>query len=229
MKIVCRLFIPVIFLVFFNTVAYTQVRVLGLQEYINYANINKSNERDNSYSTFAGNPFLTKDFKEGQIDLIDGKKYKGLLRYDIYADQIEFQTTDGSIYAVKNPEMVKNLVIDSKSFRSYQKQEGNILEGIYEILEEGNYLLLEKHKVILKDAVPAKPYGEAKPATFHTKRSSFYILNQEGEFIEIENKKSFLELDVEKSNEIMSFIKKNKIKYSDRNDLKELVQYLNIS
>ncbi|NOR76316.1 MAG: hypothetical protein GQ525_14315, partial [Draconibacterium sp.] len=91
----------------------------------------------------------------------------------------------------------------------------------------GEYLLIEKHRVELKDAVAAKPYVEAKPASFVTKKSTYLILNLEGEFIEIDNKKDLLSLNTQKSNELGVFIKKNKIKTSKKEDLIKFTNFLN--
>jgi hypothetical protein len=205
-----------------------QVQIGGLQEYVDYANINISDNRvNNPYAKFKGSPFLTADFNSGQIELKNGKIYEGLLRYDIYADQIEFKTADGNIYAVRNPEVLGKITIHNSQFISFSKVEGNSISGIYEILADGVYLLIEKHKVELKDPVAAKPYVAAKPASFSTKKSKYFILNLEGEFIEINNKKDLLTLRTEKSNEVEKFIKKNKIKTSKKRDLIKFVNFLN--
>ena len=205
-----------------------QVQIGGLQEYVDYANINISDNRvNNPYAKFKGSPFLTADFNSGQIKLNNGKTYEGLLRYDIYTDQIEFKTADDNIYAVENPEVLGKITINSLQFISFSEIEGSSLSGIYEVLADGEYLLIEKHKVELKDPVAAKPYVEAKPASFSTRKSKFFILNLEGEFIEINNKKDLLTLNTQKSNEVEKFIKKNKIKISKKKDLIKFVDFLN--
>ena len=220
------LFVVIIFAMINNIEA--QVQIGGLQEYVDYANINKTNASiNNPYADFKGSPFLTEDFNEGRIKLKNGKIYEGLLRYDIYADQIEFKTTDDNIYAVKNPETLDKITINSSQFISFSKEGGNSLDGIFEVLTDGEYLLIEKHVVELKDPVAAKPYVEAKPASFSTKKSKYMILNQEGEFIEINNKKDLLILNTQKSNELGNFIKKNKIKASKKEDLIKFTNFLN--
>ncbi len=205
-----------------------QVHIGGLQEYVDYASINISNTSfNNPYADFEGSPFLNSDFDIGQIKLKNRKIYEGLLRYDIYADQIEFKTADGNIYAVKNPEVLGEITINSSHFICFNKIEENSLEGIYEVLADGEYLLIEKHQVELKDPIAAKPYVEAKPASFSTKKSKYFILNLEGRFIEIKTKKDLIALDTKKHDELKSYIKKNKIKISRKEDLISFVNFIN--
>ena len=51
-----------------------QVQIGGLQEYVDYANINISDNRINPYANYKGSAFLTEDFHNGQIKLKLPKK-----------------------------------------------------------------------------------------------------------------------------------------------------------
>ena len=86
--------------------------------------------------------------------------------------------------------------------------------------------MLVKHRVFLKDAVPAKPYIEPKPATFIKKKSEYLIIDTKGEVIPVKNKKDMLALG-ESSSDMKSYIKKNKIQISKEEDMIALVTYLN--
>ena len=150
MKIFSKIVLVVCVILVASNYTNAQVYVGGLQEYIDYSNINNVRDRiNNPYSNFSGSPFLNKDFKKGQIKLNNGKIYEGRLRYDVYADQIEFEMSDGNIYAVKNPETIKEVTIGKQNFISLNKEAGNSLDGIYEIVAKGEFMLLEKHEVEL--------------------------------------------------------------------------------
>jgi len=203
-----------------------QVYVGGLDQYMDYANITKtSSGPNNKYSDMAGSPFLNEDFEKGRVELRNGKTYEGPLRYDIYSDQIEFQTKDEKVYEIKNPETVENISIGEHEFICFKKEDGRELEGIYEEFVNGDLTLLAKHRVFLKDAVPAKPYIEPKPATFIKKKTEYLIVNTNGDVIPIKNKKDILALG--DAADIKSYIKKNKIQISNEKDLIRLVTYLN--
>ena len=200
--------------------------VLGLQDYINYEHIDRNMAKTSSYENIKGSPFISKDFADGQIRLNNGKIYKGPLRYDIYADQIEFKTSTGEIYAVLNPETVDTAVIGKNKFKYLAPEENKSVNGFYEMLVEGNFTLFEKHQIILKDPQAARPYVEAKPARFETKESKFVIQDANGKLTEIKNKNDLL-LSESNTEKLELFIKKNKIKPSDKNDMIRFVEFLN--
>jgi hypothetical protein len=204
--------------------------VLGMKDYINYANINRTNSPANlPYENIKGSPFLFEDFVNGKVKLKDGKTYEGPLRYDIYADEIEFKTSEGEIYTVINPETIEKISLNEKQFIFIPKSNKSKQGGYFEVLVEGEYLLLTKHGVILKDPVPEKPYVAAKPATFITKDGKYYLQNENSGLVEIKNKEAVTSIDPNKSNDISKFIKENKLKLSDKTDLITLVNFLNAS
>lgn len=220
----------VIAILFTTTLCNAQVMVGGIEEYIDYANIVATNSgANNKYSEMKGTPFLNEKFEEGRVNLRNGKIYEGPLRYDIYSDQIEFETEDGLVYEIRNPETVEKVSIGKHNFLCFVKEDGRELDGIFEELANGNLTLLVKHKVSLKDAVPAKPYIEARPATFIKKKSIFWVINTEGKVVPLDGKKDALALDVKREDEINGFIKKNKLRLGEKNDIIELIDYLNVS
>jgi hypothetical protein len=228
MKFTRKLFAVVLFFCLSGYYGVAQQYIMGIGDYIDYANIDRNlNRNENSYANIQGSPFLFSNFKNGQIKLKDGKIYEGPLRYDIYADQIEFRTSTGDIFAVKNPETIDKVTLGDLQLKCFSTINGNSLDGIFELLAEGNYILFEKHVVILKDPVPPKPYVEPKPATFVKKKSEYLVMNPKGEFIPIANKKDFAAIYPGKKALIEKFVKENKIKISNKEDVVELVNFLN--
>lgn len=180
-----------------------------------------------SYEDIKGSPYLFEKFETGRINLKDGKIYEGPLRYDMYANQFDFKTKEGDVFSVINPETIEKISIDKRLF-VYMITDTKLNSGSFlEVLLEGKYSLLAKHHVILKDPVPAKPYIDAKPATFVLKDDIFYIRNENSGLVEIKNKEVVSAIDPNRSNDISKFIKVNKIKLSDKPDLIELVNFLN--
>lgn len=198
----------------------------GIDKYMDYARIDKSMTKPATYSDVQGSPFLYKDFISGELKLNNGTTYKGSLRYDIYGDQIEFKTSDGEIYAVKNPETIQMAILGDQKFNYFESGEFNNVKGYYEVLVIGNYSLFEKYQVILKDPETARPYVEAKPAKFLEQDSKFLIMNTDGQFIEINNKKDLL-LGNGDQKKIEQFLKENKTKPSKKEDLIRFVEFLN--
>lgn len=204
-----------------------QVVISGLDQYIEYANINKTTQGSASkYTEMDGNPFLDEAFRKGRVKLRNGKLYEGPLRYDIYADEIEFQTGDGEIYEIQNPEAVEQVVIGTQKLLCFVKEEGRDLEGYYEELVNGNFTLLAKHRVDLKDAVPAKPYVDARPPTFVKRASRYFVVGPNGDIIPLSNKKDLQALG-KNTADAQNFIKKNKLRCSKEADMVMFIRFLN--
>lgn len=228
MKNSIKILFPFAFAILFSISGFAQTHILGLGEFIDYANIDRNNNRNiNTYTNISGSPFMFPNFKQGQIQLKDGKIYEGPLRYDIYADQIEFRTIEGDIFAVKNPETLEKVKFGDVELKYFSKNSGNSIDGLYEILLQGKYMLFEKHIVILKEPVAPKPYVQPKPATFTARKSDFLIMNPEGVITLIANKKDLALLNPDKTEQIEKFVKSEKIKISEKKDMLEFVNFLN--
>ena len=208
--------------------AQVQNYMLGVDEYIDYANIKRTNSPGSQpYDNIKGSPYLFEDFITGKIKLKDGKTYEGPLRYDIYANKIEFKSSAGEVFSVINPETIDKIFMN-ESRLIFIPDNKNVQEGnYYEVLIEGEFSLLVKHTTILKDPVPAKPYYAAKPAMFVTKENNFYLLSENSGLVEIKNKEDLAGIDTNRGDEISKYIKENKMKLSNRSDLIELTNFLN--
>ncbi len=216
------IFYLVVFAINFSLAQYP---VLELDDYVNYSHIERTMNRP-TYSNIKGSPFLHENFIEGQIKLDNGRTYQGPLRYDIYSDEIEFKTTDGDIYAVRNPETIQFATLGDVNFNYFEPWEFKDVKGFYQLLVIGNYSLYKKYHVNLKDPEAARPYVEAKPARFEIKDSKYYIMDADGFFTEIKNKKDLV-LPGLNANKQESFIKSNKIGHKDEIDLIRFVEFLN--
>ncbi len=189
--------------------------------------INHGTKVTDTYTDIEGNPYYFEDFREGSVITKDAKKYNGVFRYDLYSDQIEFKI-DEDAYWIANPELVEYLKIDDRVFMFFDKDLVDSKKGYYyEILVMGECKLMKRKGVNLKPAEQAKPYVDAKPATFVDRQPQYFIQIGIAHPQKITNKKSLLELLSDKESEISKFIKKNKISASNENELIDLVNYYN--
>ena len=82
----------------------------GVDEFIEYNNINMANSRiSNAYVDVEGTPFLYGDFVVGKVKLNNGKYYEGELRYDNYKRNLEFKDDKGDVYEVLTPEKINSV------------------------------------------------------------------------------------------------------------------------
>mgnify|MGYP001362122166 FL=1 len=182
--------------------------------------------RHNKIMTFR-DPYLNNEFIEGQILTKDNVILKGRLRYNMYADEMEFIVKD-NVYWIDNQDRIETIKYADHSFIYYLKGEDKFDKGdYYEVMVDGPAKLLLRRRVILLDAVPAKPYQDPKPPRFENQRDAFYLMRFQGEPEKISSKKELLKLMSDKQNDIKSFIKKNKISTNKLDDLIQVVSYYN--
>lgn len=179
------------------------------------------------YLDIAGDPYLNNDFIEGKIITNDNVVLKGQLRYNIYADEMEFIVKE-NVYWIDNQDRIESIQYGDHTFMYYLKGEDKFDRGdYYEVLEDGPTKLLLRRKVVLLDAVPAKPYQDPKPPRFEPSRDTYFLMRFQGKPEKVTSKKELLQLMVDKEPEINSFIKKNKISANNLEDLKKVVAYYN--
>jgi hypothetical protein len=140
---------------------------------------------------------------------------------------LEFDTGNG-VQALTTPE-----IIDKVEFGGYTmvylpySMAKKIRRGFFIVAEEGKASLLVKPEVVFKKATEPGAYKEAEPAKFEKKADSYYIKVSKNEAKLISGKKDITEVFPDNSDKIEAFIKKNKTKHRNIEDLKQLVQYYN--
>lgn len=212
---------------FINGNAQETTYTVGIEEFLHYQRLNRdvTKRKENPYERIKGNPYLFKDFVSGEIVTTDNFRYKGKMRYNIYDDEIEYLVNDDNFW-ISNPWVLDFITIDSITFIYCSADRQNKDEGTYYILlVKGDCKLLLKKGVILNDPVSAKPYVDAKPAEFVTKRDTYYIILNNSEPEKITSKQKLLKLLSVKGNNMRSYLKD--ISLNKEKDLVKLVEYYN--
>ncbi|NOR28544.1 MAG: hypothetical protein GQ540_08450 [Lutibacter sp.] len=181
-----------------------------------------------NYKNYEGDPYFNNQFILGTINNTNAKKiYSYQMRYNVYEDKIEIQKEDKSIvYLAKATNF--NVLILGKTFvlKTYEdKGENN--EGYLELLlNKSNIELYKKHKRTLISAKKAKSsYEEDKLARFNSSESFYYKLGNSKVLLLPKSKKDFLKSFSDKSNDIASFMKHNKLKKSKKEDIIKILEY----
>jgi len=210
----------------------TQITIPKIEEYLDRIRLNRAMEGmgENTYKNVEGSPFMEKEFREGRIQLKDGKLFNGKLRYDMYAGEMQFLAKE-IIYAIAFPEDIEYIEIENVKFiyspYLLTPSGTNPKEFYFIVLMDGDNKLLAKQKVLLLDAVPAKPYVDTKPAQFTKKNDSYYIKKKNLPAVKISNRKSLISILEDKEAEVLDFIKREKISHKNPEDLKKLVEHYN--
>ena len=113
----------------------------------------------------------------------------------------------------------------------YVNVEGKTSRGYFVHVNNANskYQLLIKETIQFVDRKPAKTsYDKTKQAEFKRLEDRYFITNGNEAAVEFpKKKKDFPKVFPDKHKDILSFMKKNKIKTSKDEDLVELINYIN--
>jgi len=190
-------------------------------------NVINSQSSNKDYSSFEGSPYLNEKFVIGTIiNSKEDKRYRFLLRYNIYEDKIEIEKDKNSIVNL-GKEFYFNVIIDNKKFMltEYQyKTNKGYLEILYQNKDKSNNLYLKHTRTLISAKKAQSSYEKDKPAKFNQSESFFYEHNNK--IVSLPSrKKDFFKLFSSNSKVIEEYAKKNKLGIKDKNDLIKIFQF----
>jgi len=205
---------------------FAQEIIPGLQEHIKHAPPDGKTEKTIDYKYVQGSCYFNEDFIDGRITLNTSQTFEGPIRYDIFADQIEFKNEANEIFISQNPRAINTVYLDSLKFKYFEPGEFANMKGFYELLVLGDYSLYKKYQILLKNPEAAGPGIYSNAAMFIPLDSKYYIMDPDANFREITNKKDLL-LPGRDAAVLEKFIKANKIKAKEEKDLVRFTGFLN--
>lgn len=222
-------YLVLLFLVIISAIAFAQAdyQVKQLSDYYRTNKMVTSDwRRDLSLEDIEGTPFMEKEFTKGAIYTIQKQKFVDVpLRYNMYNDKIEFQTTDGAAAEIAVPDDVEKVEFGSYVFSFVKFQDGK--KGFMQVIEQGNASLYAQHKVLFRDRKAPAAYQDSEPARFEKIPVIYFISVGDAAAMPVGNKKEVIQIFPDHQPEIEAFISKNKIKTNKPEALAELVKYYN--
>lgn len=189
--------------------------------------MNTTSSRENvlKYSEISGTPYLNESFADAKATCC--KEVKPM-RYDMYADQIEYKNGDITYILLKDKPYSQIEFLNSKLTLSLEDID-NKPEYFILVVNGKNSLLKKVSKKIVSNSDPKKTGFGKKDQTsiFEENTPIFYIKTENGKYSLIKNKKDVLDLYPEKNNELNNFFDANKIKFNKEESLAKLVSFLN--
>jgi len=176
-----------------------------------------------------GSPYMTDEFINGSVFTTSKIQYNDIpLRYNVYNDEMQFQSPDGNISAIAAPEVIEKVTFGEYTMEYIPFTNAKrIRRGFFVLLVDGNVKLYARPNVEYRPPVPPAPYKEPEPAKFLEKSDTYYIrIGLEAAQL-IENKKDLEEIFPDHKKEVAAFIKMNKVNHRKEDRLKELVKYYN--
>jgi hypothetical protein len=176
-----------------------------------------------------GSPHENSDFVLGVVVTKSDQKYENIpLRYNIYNDEMEFKSDEGTILSLSPPEFIDSIIIGKEKYIYIPYAIGNkLLRGYFKVIAEGKASLLVKQNVNLKEAELPQAYKDAQPARFIRTPDDFYIRMEQLEAYPVSNKKELYGILEDKAKEMDDFLKKNKTRFNRLEDMQKLVNYYN--
>jgi hypothetical protein len=189
------------------------------------ANTTMTKDSEVKYDEISGSAFLQKDFTEANT-VCCNQSYP--MRYDIYADEIQYKK-DNIVYTLLKNEPYSKIVFEKPNTVIVLANINNVM-GYYVQLLEGRNSLLKKISKKLEYINDTKKTGfglKDKTSFFKDNDPIFYIKTENSTYHVIRNKKDLLQVCPKKSIEIEDFIKTNKIKFNKDESLINAVKFIN--
>ncbi len=178
----------------------------------------------NEYEGIEGSPYLTDDFVTGTFHMKDSAVVKLPIRYNIYADEMQYQSK-GINYAVGKPELLQKVILGESVFVFLPFIAKG---GYFELVESGKCILVQKWLVKFSPAEGPKPIeGISKPAKFTKESDVFYLVTNSTEVFKVGNLKSVINALQNQKEKVERFIDQEKIKNTKKENLVKIVKYYN--
>lgn len=176
-----------------------------------------------------GSPYFNNDFLNGTIYTIQKEKYTNIpMRYNIYNDIIEIKTESGEKMGISVPEVVEKVEIGEHIFYYLPYWVKNKMKrGYFELVTDGNASLFIRHRVIFRKGELSGAYKDAVPPRFIRDSNDCYIRIGKDAAQPVTNKNDLLFVLAAHKEKITEFVKKNKVKTKNINNLKAVIEYYN--
>lgn len=180
--------------------------------------------------TTEGSPYLYETWDNEAKVYFNGKAYTfNTFNYNVHADQFEAKFSADSVFIV-SPTGVDKVVLGNRVFRRYLDSE--MQRNIYfeEIFKSVDLILLRKYSTIIKKA-EVNPLTKTPMGLPVLKlKEVFYVLNGESTQLKKINLKKSSVLDLVDNKfvkEVQSYVKENKLKYNDLEDVTSILKFYN--
>lgn len=220
-----RIFL-IVLCVFAGTRAFAQLEEINnmYQEFRELKVRNWELEKHN----YKGSPYLSDKFADGLV-VLKSKQTNDVtvhLRYNVYSDNLEFKKDDKVLVLLKDTTVVESFSMGNTKFVLIPIPAKDEVASFAEEVYSGMYGLYRRHIVSFTPEVKAKGYQDPAPPTYTTEDPVYY-LKIGAEYMKVKNLKDISKKISSNSDKLLKFIKSNKLKMKNDNDLVKYMTYLN--
>ncbi len=169
---------------------------------------------------------------DGKIVLVSGDTLKGLIKYDLQQDIVQYNSQRGSVEAYGARKVLFFEIFDTTvgQYRHFFALPYNASTGyrtpvFFELLTEGKMTLLTRESVEYRTYNSPYYYGSYSRQVLVYK---YFILEENGNIVEFIGKKAeLMTLMGKRAQAVGDYIRENKLKIEDRDDFVKIVAYYN--
>ncbi len=218
-----------IFLVFFTLdFAFSQVVILPVDNLVRDYSGQIRSTVGKTGEGIDGTPFVFDDYVSGIVYPSNKKDaFNVMVNINSYSDMFEISVNDNK-YEMPNHSFDSVKIGVSKFIPVNQFKDDRLTVYTMQVLGEdrkGNYLVKE-YVINLLDAQAAKAYQQPRPATYQLFPPKYYFYESEERKLIPLNTFRVLKKDVDKPEELRSFLKENRINKRDVTDLQKLFNFV---
>ncbi len=181
-----------------------------------------------------GSPYLNNSFLPTQLYYGDEKVDDIYYRYNAYNEEVEIKqkNIEGELIRGLGKDKKISLMVNGKpmSFKTFVDKQGNTKNGYLTLLSDGDYKLYKHIEVTFKEAKKAEnTLVKDIPAKF-SQFDEYYIESPDGKIIsqvELNTKKLLNTFSEDKKASLGAYLKENKIKIKEEQDLIRAISFLN--
>lgn len=169
---------------------------------------------------------------DGKVVLASGDTLKGLIKYDLQQDLLQYDNKHGNIQAYTARKVLFFEIFDAtvEQYRQFYALPYNASTGykalvFFELLAEGKMTLLSRESMEYRTYSSAYYYGSYSRLVLVYK---YYLLDESGIIKEFVGKKGeLMTMMGKRAGAVEDYIKQNKLKIEDRYDFAKIVAYYN--
>lgn len=169
---------------------------------------------------------------EGKIILEAGDTLKGMVKYDLQQDLVQYNNQRGKVEAFTARKVLFVEIFDRtvKQYRQFYSLPYSVTGSykapvFFELLAEGKLTLLSRESLEYRSYSSPYYFGSYNRLVLVYK---FYLLKENGDITEFVGRKSdLLNLMGRQSEAVEDFIRENKLKIEERDDFAKIVKYYN--
>lgn len=170
---------------------------------------------------------------EGKVVLETGDTLRGQVKYDLQQDLIQFTQKKGTIETYTARKAVFCEIFDRtegqyRQFYSlpYSTTSGYKTPVFFELIGEGKLTVLSRER--LESQATSSPYYYGSTYSRTVLVNKYYRLKENGEIVDLSTRKGdFMELFGKQADHINDYMKDNKLRLDEKQDLIKIVQYYN--